>query len=417
MQRKLPDRCDKFLGGINMVTCTGCALLCEDVEIKDGKVLHACRKGSTLLTHHNEARAKPKVDGKEVSFEEAMKEAKKIVSEAENLAIYGLDTTTLEAQKLAVEIAEKKEAYIDDNSTFCLGDFVELILRGKLPTTTLDEVRDYAYVIFYWGTDPFHSLSRHMSKFTYYPRGKKRQRGYEEDRFLVVADIRKTHTAKLAKKNAKFIKVNDDLELVQAFIDAAEGKAPRVYQKDVPRIVKEMEKSDFNVIIGGLGLRYGLKGNYEKFIEMMEKLNERTKVYFIPAGCHPNMRGFNETLFEKVREVNKYSFREKRSSKDFAFYELLEKEKIDVAVVIGTDPVASLPFEYSKKLAKIKTIVIDPRENFTGKIASVVIPSAISGIETGGKMKRIDGVEVELEPLEQREINDVTILSEFLEVV
>lgn len=94
---------------MSMVTCTGCALLCEDVEIRDGRILHACRRGSTLLAHHNEARAKPKVDGREVSFEEAMKEAKKIVSEAENLAIYGLDTTTLEAQKIAVEIAEKRK--------------------------------------------------------------------------------------------------------------------------------------------------------------------------------------------------------------------------------------------------------------------------------------------------------------------
>ena len=398
-----------------MVTCTGCALLCEDVEVRDGKIFHACRRGSALLANYNEARATPKVNGSKVNFERAMEEAKKLISESENLAIYGLDTTTLEAQKLAVELAERKEAFIDDNSTFCLGDFVELILKGKLPTTTLDEVRNNAYVIFYWGTDPFHSLSRHLSKFTYYPRGGKRQRGYEEDRFLVVADVRKTHTAKLAKKNARFLKVNDDLELVQAFIDAAEGKVPKVHSKDVLRILREMEKADFNVIIGGLGLRYGLKGNYEKFVEMMEKLNERSNVYFIPAGCHPNMRGFNEILFEKTGEINKYSFRERNSSDDFAFHNILDK--IDVALIVGTDPISSLPFEYAKKLAKIKTIVVDPRESFTAELANVVIPSAISGIETGGKMKRIDGVEIELQPLERKEINDVTIISELLEVV
>ncbi len=398
-----------------MIVCPGCALLCDDIEIRNNTILHACRRGAGLIANYKEARATPKVNGKTVSFEEALNEAKKIVAESERLVIYGLDTTTLEAQSLAVDLAEKKGAYIDDNSTFCLGDFVELILKKKVPTTTLEEVRDNAYVIFYWGTDPFHSLSRHLSRFTYYPRGGKRQRGYEEDRFLVVADIRRSHTAKLAKKNARFLKVEDDLELVQAFIDAAEGKVPKVYPKDVTRILKEMEKADFNVIFGGLGLRYGLKGNYEKFVEMMEKLNERTNVYFIPAGCHPNMRGFNETLFERTGEINKFSFAEKRSSEEFAFHNVIDK--VDAAIIIGTDPVASLPFEYAKKLAGVKTIVIDPRETFTGEIAQVVIPSAISGIEFGGKMKRIDGVEVELKPIEEKEVNDVSILNELLEVV
>jgi len=59
-----------------------------------------------------------------------------------------------------------------------------------------------------------------------------------------------------------------------------------------------------------------------------------------------------------------------------AFTELLKNEKIDTALIIGTDPVYSLPFEVSSKLGKIKTIVVDPRMSFTARIADVVIPSA-----------------------------------------
>lgn len=221
----------------------------------------------------------------------------------------------------------------------------------------------------------------------------------------------------LCKKNAKFLEIQDDIELINAFNQVLDGKAPPIFTQDIPRIIKEMEKSDFNVIFGGLGLKYGLKGNYDLFKEFVKKLNKRTPVYFIPAGCHPNMRGFNELMFEKTGSVNKYSFREGKSSQDFAFYNLLKNDAVDTALIIGTDPLNSLPFEYSKKLTKINTIVVDPRISFTSEVAKVFLPSAISGVEAGGTMVRADGIKVELKPVFEREINDEFILKKLLEVV
>ncbi len=405
-----------------MHVCTGCSCLCDDVEVEleDGvisRVYNACRRGAGIFLNLNSSRASPSIDGEQVELERALEKAQELIQGSENLVIYGLDTTTLEAQKLAIELAEKKEAFIDDNSTFCLGDFVEMILKKEVPSTTLEEVKDNAYVIFYWGTDPYHSLSRHLSKYTYYPRGANRQRGYEEDRFLVVVDVRKTHTAKLAKKNARFLKAGNDEEIIRGFIDALEGRSPKIFQKDIPRILKEMEKGKFNVIFGGLGLKYGLNGNYDLFKEMIERMNEKSEVYFLPAGCHPNMRGFNELLFEKTGHVNRYSFREKRSSDDFAFHRLLESDSVDTALIVGSDPLNSLPLEYAKKLAETNTIVVDPRETFTGRIAKVVLPSAISGVESGGTMVGADGTRIELKQVFEKEINDEYILKKLLEVV
>ncbi len=392
--------------------CTGCSCLCEDIEIQDSKILNACEKGYKHISRFKESKAKNRVYGKEVDLDKAIESAVEILKSAKSPAIYGLDTTTVEAQRIAVKIAEKLNGYIDDNSSFCLGEFVEAILRKKIPSATLDEVRDYAYVLVYWGTNPYHSIPRHMSKFTYYPRGKKRNRGYDEDRFLVVIDVRRSETAKLAKKNAKFIKVEDDLELVDSFERALEGKAPKY---DVAEIAREMKKADFNAIFGGLGLKYGLRGNYEKFFSFLNKANKFAPLYFIPAGFHSNMRGFNETLFEEVGEVNKFSFIEKRSDPNFSFPELLKNKKIDVALIVGTDPMSSLPFDVSEKLYEIKKVVLDPRETFTAKNAEVSISSAFSGIECGGEMVRSDGVRVKLEPIEKAEIDDVYILRRILE--
>jgi len=386
------------------------------VEVEDGfRVKNACRRGAGIFLNRLRGRAESSIDGNTSETEEAIERAGEIIADSKNPVIYGLDTVTLEAQKLALKLAEKIEAFIDDNSSFCLGNFVEACLKKKIPTTTLDSVRDNAYVIVYWGANPFHSLPRHMSRYSYFPRGKNRQRGYEEDRFLVVIDVRKNHTSKLVKRNGIFIEVESDAELIDAFMDVMGGRAGK-YTNEVAGILREMKKGEA-VIFGGLGLRYGLPDSGEKFFNLINKLNEFSKVYFIPAGFHPNMRGFNEVLFEKTGSVNRYSFAEKRSDDDFEFRRLLEKEAVDTAVIIGSDPINSLPLEISRKLTNINTIVIDPRKNFTSKIADVTIKTAISGIETGGTMVRSDGVKVELKPIFNEEIDDCYILKKFLEMV
>jgi len=60
-----------------------------------------------------------------VDVDTAIEKAIEILKDAKNPAIYGLDTTVVEAQSLAIEVAEKLNGYIDDNSSFCLGELVE----------------------------------------------------------------------------------------------------------------------------------------------------------------------------------------------------------------------------------------------------------------------------------------------------
>ncbi len=395
-----------------IMICPGCSCLCDDVEIVDGKIRNACRRGEEIISKYMENRAKAIVDGKEVDVDKAIESAAEILKDAEKVAIYGLDTSVVEAQKLAVDLAEKLNAYIDDNSSFCLGELVEAILKKELPTTTLDEVRDKAYVMIYWGANPFHSLPRHMSRYSYYPRGSKRPRGYDEDRYLVVVDVRKSETSMLAKKNARFLKVEKDMELVESFMMAVEGKAAK-YAAEAGAILNEMKKSDFNVLFGGLGLKYGVR-DFEKFKEMILRINEVANLYFLPAGFHGNMRGFNETLFERVGRVNRYAF---NGDAGKSFTDLVKNEEIDAALIIGTDPVNSLPYEVTSKLKNIRKIVVDPRMSLTAKVADVVIPSAFSGVEASGTMVRSDGVRFRLEAIDEREVNDVYIMKKLLELI
>ncbi|MCQ4153958.1 MAG: formylmethanofuran dehydrogenase subunit B, partial [Archaeoglobi archaeon] len=87
--------------------CTGCSCLCDDVEIAEGKILNACERGYRHISKYMENRAKPAVEGKEVDLDRAIEAAVEMLKSAKNPAIYGLDTSTVEAQKTAVKIAKK----------------------------------------------------------------------------------------------------------------------------------------------------------------------------------------------------------------------------------------------------------------------------------------------------------------------
>ena len=132
------------------------------------------------------------IEGKEVTLDQAIARAAEILKNAKSPLLYGWSNSTLEAQSVGINLAKKMGATMDDTSSFCEGLLMERILNGKIPTCTLDDVRNFADTSVFWGADPSNSHPRHLSRFSYYPRGEKRQKSYEEERTCVVVDVRKS---------------------------------------------------------------------------------------------------------------------------------------------------------------------------------------------------------------------------------
>ena len=74
----------------------------------------------------------------------AIDEAARLLSRARHRLIFGLDNSTLETQVLAIELAQKLSAVLDDASSFSYGPLIERIIKKELPTCSLSEVRDKA---------------------------------------------------------------------------------------------------------------------------------------------------------------------------------------------------------------------------------------------------------------------------------
>ena len=394
-----------------MVVCFGCSCLCDDIEvdIESGEVKevrNACRIGADLFFDRGVNRSKCTVDGDHKNYDDALKYAIDILNEAENPFIYGLDCSTLETQEKAVELARKLNACMDDSSSFSDGAIVEKIFKKSIKTCTLEDVRNESDVIVYWGSDPSNSHPRHLSKFSYFPRGEHRQKGWEIDRTLVCIDVRQSSTMKISRKKY-IIKPESDKKLVGEIIDAMGGKVPQSHEigidaKKLIDLSNLLKKARHGIIFSGMGLTCALKNDLGGLEAIMEKMNELTDFHLIPMLGHYNTRGFNETLYSRTGYVNSVKFNSNGVTDhgpEHSFVESLIHNKFDAALIVGSDPLSNIPYSISKKLSKIPTITIDSVNTPTTAISKVVIPSAKDGIESKGRALRMDGIELNLEKI------------------
>jgi formylmethanofuran dehydrogenase subunit B len=407
-----------------MATCTGCSLLCEDIEaaVLDGRlsrVKNLCRKGHGHFQSAFTDRTVSSIDGQKVELEKAILAAAEILKNAKRPLLYGWSNCTLEAQEAGVRLAEKIGATIDDTSSFCQGILMERILAGRIPTCTLDDVRNFADTSIFWGSDPSNSHPRHLSRFSYYPRGDKRQRSYEEERTCIAVDVRKSSTAELCSNYYFRVQPGGDAEFMEAVLSVLDGKIPKVAdKKKMIELGTILKKTEFGAIFPGLGMVYSMQDKMDLFERLMARLNEITTFRAIPMVGHYNMRGFNELLREKTGFINSVSFQGGSAAHGPEHSAVSAIKSCDAVVVVGSDPLSSLPFGIAQALSKKPMIAIDPRRSLTTDAAKVVIASALSGMEAGGTAVRMDGVRVSFEPILKSDLpTDEEILTRIMEAV
>ncbi|MCZ7405244.1 MAG: formylmethanofuran dehydrogenase subunit B [Candidatus Methanoperedens sp.] len=403
-----------------MSTCPGCSLLCDDIEVvvENGRIKetkNACRRGAARIKGCTN-RLAPSIAQKPSDIESAIKKAAGILKDARAPMLFGFSNSTCEAQVKGIQLAKKLGAIIDDTSSFCQGLLIEKILHEKFRTCTLEDVRNKADVLVYWGSDAQDSQPRHLSRFSYFPRGESRQRGYEEDRVAIAIDVRESNTAKICKGHFYRIQPKGDREFILALLDALSGKVPAYEPKKMLELAAILKKAEFGVIFVGIGLTYSIKEDFDILVSLADKL---PNFHIMPMVGHYNMRGFNENLFNETGFVNRVRFEGKAVHDDkYSIVETLREKSIDALLVAGSDPLSSLPRSLIRHLASIPVICIDPCVTMTSKIAAVTIPCAVSGVESGGTAVRMDGKKIELSKIIESDYpTDEELLTRLMEAL
>lgn len=401
---------------ITDVVCPYCGCLCDDIELEidDGVIKdteNSCKISHTKFIdfmqgseRNKEPMIKENGEFVSVSMDEAVEKAANILANSEYPIAYGWSSTTCEAQKLGIELTEKLGGVIDNTSSVCHGPTILAEQGVGYSGCTLGQVKNRADLIIYWGCNPAHAHPRHLSRYTLYPRGFFTRSG-ERDRNLIVVDIRKTDTAKIADE---FIQVdpNQDYELLAAIRTVLkDGDIPEevagVPADDIKHLAEVMKDCKFGVVFFGLGLTMsrGKFPNIDNAISLVRDLNDYTKFVIMPMRGHFNVAGANKVTCWEARFPFAVDF--VRGYPRYApgvntVVDVLSNKEADSALVVASDPASNLPGTAFEHLQDIPTITIDPHLSPTAEASDVFFPSAVSGIESEGTAYRMDGVPIKL---------------------
>ncbi|MFQ6137341.1 MAG: formylmethanofuran dehydrogenase subunit B [Candidatus Hydrothermarchaeales archaeon] len=420
---------------IRDVTCPVCGCSCDDIEVtvKDNKIVgvrHACRMGSAKFfdTSSEERLRKPLLRAggelREVTWDEAMDKAARILVEAKRPVLFGWSETSCEAISVGIKITEEIGGVMDNCSSICHAPSILAIQKVGLSSCTLGEVKNRADLVIYWGSNPQASHPRHLSRYTTFPRGKFRERG-RQDKEVIVVDVRESDTAKIADWFIQ-VKPNGDYEVFEALRAIVNGneiyadEVGGVSREDLYKLAEKMTSCQFGVIYFGLGIAssVGKSRNIENAIMLVTDLNRHTKFILQAMRGHYNVAGTNMVLTWQQGFPYAVDFSKgypRYNPGETSVIDLLSRKEADAMLVIAADPGAHFPRKAVERMAEIPLIVIDVVQNPTTLLADVVLPGVMVGTESEGTCYRMDEVPIPLRKVVEPKIDYAQSDAELLE--
>jgi formylmethanofuran dehydrogenase subunit B len=271
----------------------------------------------------------------------------------------------------------------------------------------LGEVKNRADLIIYWGGNPAECHPRHFTKYTLTQKGKFVPNG-RKGRTMVLVDIRETPSVKAADI---FLQVRPTKDFEVLTILRAIIKNQRVNKDAVAEtglaveelldLAVRMKNARFGVLFFGMGLSMtrGKHMNSAALLALAAELNAFTKFVAMPMRGHGNVTGSDVVMRWSTGYpfgVNLCRGYPRFNPGEYSSVDLLLRGDNDAALILGADPGATMPQPAIDHLARIPTIVLDPKVTDTSRLARVHITTAATGISAPGTVYRMDEIPLPL---------------------
>ena len=402
---------------IDDATCTFCGCVCDDItlsvdieEKRITKAQSACVLGKAwFFNHHIEDRPEATIEGRPASYEEGIEKAAEILYLSEYAVTYGLSDTTCEAQRVAVAISDWIGASIDTTTSVCHGPSGIAFQGVGEVTCSLGEIKNRADFLMFWGGNPAESHPRHFTKYSLMPKGEFVPNG-RKDRTAVLIDVRKTKSAKAADIFLQ-IKPRSDFELAWAFRALAKGIEPDTSIEEktgislerLHEVFDKMKEAQFGAILFGMGLTMtrGKHLNSEAVLALARDMNQHTRWVAKPMRGHGNVTGADNVVSWSTGYpfgVHMGRGYPRFNPGEFTSTDLLARGEADAALIVASDPMSNFSQAAREHLARIPSVVLDPKLSETAKVATVAFTTATYGINVPGTAYRMDDVPIPLRP-------------------
>ena len=321
-------------------TCAGCGCVCDDGR--------TCALGDAWFALGDRPPL-ARVDGDEVSLDEAVAAAAAILREARAPLVYGLGQTSVEAQRRAVALAEATGAVVDPGGS----PFAMQAIGSS--TATFGEIRDRAELVVLWRADPAVTHPRLLERLRIAPEA------------LVVMD--------------------EGFEALWELRARVTGTPLRTLTPSLNGLAQRLhEVRHVAFIHGALDELAALA-----LFSLVRDLNRDRHAVTLALRGDGNARGAEDVLAWQTGFPAAVSFARgfpRANPGELSAAALIERGEVDAALVIGADVLPGL--------RELPTVVVGAEISDAARVA---FATATAGIEVAGTAHRMDGVPVPLRAL------------------
>jgi formylmethanofuran dehydrogenase subunit B len=412
---------------VRSAVCTRCGCACDDVDlVLEGERVvearNACEPGRAwFLEPPREDAAPALIEGREATAEEAVAAAAELLARARRPLVWGLVHAAAEAQRLAVELADRLHGVIDPaagpNHPAAVTAFQEW---GEV-NATLGEVARQRSLVVLWRAEPERTHPRLLERWGFEPEA-------SGDGRLIRLGPAAEGWELPRERDLEFLWILRELARERGSATGApagqvSGGSPGAGERP------EASNSDRSPGSGAAGGRRDLRPLAARLLDRLSEaphavlafdapslepplqhalralaatLNGVTRFRLFPLRGAGNRIGAEAVLTWQAGfpvAVDFSAGAPRSNGGELSAARLLERGEVDAALVICASP-ADYPREPALgRLAEVPLVVLDSSDNPLAGRARVALRSAPYGLASGGTFFRMDGVALSLRPV------------------
>lgn len=385
------------------VPCPFCSLLCDDLTISNqaGKLKvmeNGCHKAVQQF-EKEQTRLIPKIDGKECTLQEAIKQAIKILKKSRQPLINGL-ATDVNGVRSALALAEKTGAIVDHMHS--IGAFRNLrVLQDKgWIMTTLAEIKNRADLVIFAGTDAATNYPRFYERAIWNDfslaknNNKRRQIIYIGDN-LDSSPAKKTGGKIPINISCKQDQIGEIVSTLHALVVGNEINKTTVAGiklAELEKLVVMMKKSRYGVIVwapGELNFPHA-ELTVQSIGEMVKYLNRTTRFTGFSLGGNDGGVTANSVCAWQSGYPLRINYGKGYPEYDpykYSAAKVLKRMEVDAMLWIS-----GFNSDIKPPNAKIPTILLSSNEIRSTHKPYVFIPTGVPGVNHGGQLFRTDSI-------------------------
>lgn len=398
---------------VNDVTCVRCGCLCDDliVHIESGTakaVDHACPIAqSWFLQEREPPQALAFARGREIAREEAVEEAATILLEADFPWIDGIANTTVEAQRVLLDVAALAGGLLSGPGGNH-GRALDAVLTSGMVTATLGEVKNRADVLLLWDCDPTVTHPRHFERYSAGAVGRWTPNG-RADRTVIALGSHATRGP--ADPCVPFAEGRDfeaawtlrallrGLSLDAVCVEQATGVPLDAWTQ----LADVIQRARYGAILHDPSVHSSPSAEHatRAILDLIVDLNRSTSFSYVPLVGPGNPTGADQVTAWTTGTIGSLDFsdgsgRPWRGGSSVG--DILRNRVVDAGLLVQSDPMSDCMAEDWQWLGHIPTIVLTSRSTPTSASAAVSFMTAEFGRGASGTVFRSDGVCLPVRP-------------------